>query len=67
MNAQTKIRPPGIADLDGQAVALEEFMVAWGILRIGRHGDNFNVYVEGNKMGCGKHLDEALDSARGLA
>lgn len=67
MNKMTTIRPPDLPDVDGQAIAFEAFMLSHGILRVGRHGDNFNVYVEGNKMGCGKHLDEAFDNARGQA
>lgn len=67
MNQMTRIRPPDLPDEDGQAIDITSFMQANGILRIGRHDDNFNVYLAGDKFGGGKTFDEAFDNARGLA
>lgn len=68
MNAITKIRPPALADEDERySFDISAFMQRNGILRIGRHDENFNVYVTGDRMGCGKSFQEAFDNARGLA
>jgi len=71
MNAHTALRPPDFPDTGYDGFDIGAFMVANGILRVGRHGDNFNVYMtnEGQceRFGCGKSFDEAFDNARGLS
>lgn len=67
MTYHETIRPPDLPDVEGQAIDITTFMVSNGILRIGRFDDNFNVYVTGDKMGCGKSFDEAFDNARGVS
>lgn len=65
MNAITRIRPPAIDDDGRDGFDLTSFMRDNGILRIGRFEDNFNVYLTGDKFGCGKSVGEAFANARG--
>jgi hypothetical protein len=67
VTAITKIRPPAIVDDGRDGFDLTTFMQGNGILRIGRFDDNFNVYLTGDKMGCGKTVGEAFANARGQA
>lgn len=70
MNALTRICPPSFPDEGHEGFDIGAFMVAHDILRVGRHGDNFNVYMTNDgdreRFGCGKSFEEALDNARGL-
>lgn len=65
MNAITKICPPAIADDGRDGFDLTSFMREQGILRIAQLGDNFSVYITGDRMGCGKTVGEAFANARG--
>lgn len=65
VNAITKIRPPALADDGRDGFDLTTFMRDNDILRISRFDDNFNVYLTGDRFGCGKSVGEAFASARG--
>jgi hypothetical protein len=67
VNAITKIRPPAIADDGHEGFDLTSFMRRNGVLRIAQLGDNFSVYITGDRMGCGKTVGEAFANARGQA
>lgn len=56
-----KIIPPDLAD-SGAEIAITEWLQARGITRVGRHGDQWNVYLTGNRFACGKSVEDALDS-----
>lgn len=67
MNAITRIRPPAIDDDGRDGFDLTSFMRDNGVLRIAQLGNNFSVYIAGDKMGCGKTVGEAFANARGQA
>ena len=60
MNAVSKMEAP--PDFD-----LSTFMRVHGVLRIARVGGNFTVAMEGDRLGTGQTVQEALESARGWA
>lgn len=55
------IRPPDIADNDIN-VSFTEWLNSNGIIRAGWNGQQWNVYLRGNRFATGATIEEALIS-----
>lgn len=61
MNAIRQIRPPALAD-EGHEISITDWLNAAGIIRAGWNGQQWNVYLTGNRFATGESIEDALDS-----
>lgn len=61
MNALSKIRPPDIADNDLDT-SFTDWLNSNGVIRAGWNGQQWNVYLTGNRFATGGTIEEALIS-----
>lgn len=66
MNAVSRIRPPDLPDT-GHDHAITDWLNASGVIRAGWNGEQWNVYLTGNRFATGATVEEAVDSIGGEA